>query len=1066
MSKGSMGIVTTSAGRDPLLARAGAPPGRGKQLERFVDLAASLAVDGPGFHLLEAPAGLGKTHLLDAAVDRLAVAGFRCVRAPSEQGQEPYRTAVRLLGELGVSAGDLLGGRRAIENLLSDRAQADLDGLLGRLAQAALDATRTHPTVVVLDDFHWIDPASAGLVDALIKELAAAVPPPPVLLALAYRPVGSDAPAAALVARVARARRCLTEVLEPLDGAALFEAVEQLVPVTPSPTYQAMVQRASNGNPLRIRAAVEILRRRGVPPGIRPDDRRAQGTIDTWSPSTDPVVSWIDGLDQPAQHLLGAVAILAAEFTAAEAAAVSGEAGRQVDDALDAGHAAGLVATDGTLYWFTHAVVRDELVHRLPVSRRARARQRAVAWERSRAAVDPAASARAAEHILLSGGSESPSDGGHVEILVAASEWAFGTGAWAAAARYAEAAIDAARRAGVDPATMADLELRAAEAHHFNHDLGATRRRAGALVAADLTGFDDATRSRIVRLAVRAEMMASIQMGGGTIDVSALVDFVAATTDDRERAQALQLLAECDLAGNHLDEALVHAREGLRHALRSGDQRTIGLAYASVGFTHLTRSDLGRAEDAYQQMHRSAAAAGDGWLLSEALSRLPFVSLVMGDLDETEQRSIRAADAAVTHRQYVSECLAACTRTSAALFRGDLAATEHHGRRARAVMHRSGYLGALQHFYPAWLRSYLLTDDVAGAEALLDQWRADGGAEAPPARRYVELVNGLGGRDRRPGSIPSARLPTQFRVGYAALQLGLDLQAGDTANLVPLLELIEEGADLGLVFAMNWPVCLFRVLGDGHLALGAPGRAADYYRLAVERCGRARARTELAFALAGLATIDHRAVSDDERRRAGSEAYQLASRLGLAGLVAPAALATQQAIDLDAHAADPRYRVVLVTDIVGSTPLSVEFGDRAYHEVVMHHHRLVRAALADHGGVEFSEGGDSLFAWFVDQARAVACAADVQARMAAARLAGTGCHVKIGLAGGVPFVDGGRPYGAVVNLAARICSVAAAGQVLVSEPLAAAAPGGLVARSIGPVELKGFPGQRPLFAVV
>ncbi len=1009
---------------------------------------------------------MGKTHLLEAAVDRLAGAGYRCVRAPSEQGQEPYRTAVRLLGDLGVSSGDLLGGRRAIENLMSDRAQADLDGLLGRLAQAALDAIGSHPTVIVLDDLHWIDPASAGLVDALIKEAAVAVSPPPVLLALAYRPIGPGVAASGLVTQVAGERRCVTEVLEPLDGAALFEAIEQLVPATPSPTYQAMVQRASNGNPLRIRAAVEILRRRGVPPGVGPDDRRAQGTIDTWAPSADPVTSWIDGLGGPAQHVLGAVAILAAEFTAVEATAVSGEAGPQVDDALDAGHAAGLVATDGTLYWFTHAVIRDELAHRLPVSRRARARRRAVAWERSRATADPAAWARAAEHLLLSGGSESPSDGGHVEILAAAAEWAFGTGAWAAAARYAEAAIDAARRAGADPATMADLELRAAEAHHFNHDLGATRRRVGALAAVDLSAFDDATRSRIVRLAVRAEMMASIQMGGGDIDVSALVDFVAATTDDRERAQALQLLAECDLAGNHLDEALVHARDGLAHALRSGDQRTIGLAYASVGFTHLTRSDLGRAEDAYQRMQGSAAAAGDGWLLSESLARLPFISLVVGDLDETEQRSIRAADAAVTHRQYVSECLATCTRASAALLRGDLAATEHHSRRARAVMHRSGYLGALQHFYPAWLRSFLLTDDLAGAEALLDQWRADGGAEAPPARRYVELVSGPGGRDRRPGSIPSARLPTQFRVGYAALQIGLDLRAGDNANLVALLDLVEEGVDLGLVFAMNWPVCLFRVLGDGHLALGAPARAAGYYRLAAERCRRVRARTELAFALAGLATIDDRSVSDDERRRAASEAYQLASRLGLAGLAAPAALATHQAIDLEAHAADPGYRVVLVTDIVGSTPLSVEFGDRAYHHVVMHHHRLVRAALADHEGVEFSEGGDSLFAWFADPARAVACAADVQARMAAARLAGAGCHVRIGLAGGVPFVDNGRPYGAVVNLAARICSAAGADQVLVSEPLAAAAPGGLVARSIGPVELKGFPGRRPLFAVV
>ena len=131
----------------------------------------------------------------------------------------------------------------------------------------------------------------------------------------------------------------------------------------------------------------------------------------------------------------------------------------------------------------------------------------------------------------------------------------------------------------------------------------------------------------------------------------------------------------------------------------------------------------------------------------------------------------------------------------------------------------------------------------------------------------------------------------------------------------------------------------------------------------------------------------------------------------------------------------------------------------------MHHHRLVRAALADHGGVEFSEGGDSLLAWFPDQAEAVACAADIQVRMADAWRRGTGCDLRIGLADGVPFVDNGRPYGAVISLAARICSVAGADQVLATQPLAAAAPEGLVTRAVGAVRLRGFPGSRPLFAV-
>src|SRR5207244_4423310 len=134
---------------------------------------------------------------------------------------------------------------------------------------------------------------------------------------------------------------------------------------------------------------------------------------------------WVDNLAPDAQRTLGAGAILATEFTVAELMGAAATEGPAAEDALDAAHQLGLVETDGMLYWFTHALVREELQHRLPASERARVHQRCVELESARAGADVTAWARAAEHILLSEGAvaeradERPG-GRRAEILEAA----------------------------------------------------------------------------------------------------------------------------------------------------------------------------------------------------------------------------------------------------------------------------------------------------------------------------------------------------------------------------------------------------------------------------------------------------------------------------------------------------------------------------------------------------------------------------------------------------------------------------------------------------------------------
>jgi class 3 adenylate cyclase len=67
----------------------------------------------------------------------------------------------------------------------------------------------------------------------------------------------------------------------------------------------------------------------------------------------------------------------------------------------------------------------------------------------------------------------------------------------------------------------------------------------------------------------------------------------------------------------------------------------------------------------------------------------------------------------------------------------------------------------------------------------------------------------------------------------------------------------------------------------------------------------------------------------------------------------------------------------LFTDIEGSTPLAERLGDR-YGQLLVDHRSLVRAAVAEAGGVEVDCRADEFFAAFADAAEAVKAALAAQ----------------------------------------------------------------------------------------
>jgi predicted ATPase/class 3 adenylate cyclase/DNA-binding CsgD family transcriptional regulator len=123
----------------------------------------------------------------------------------------------------------------------------------------------------------------------------------------------------------------------------------------------------------------------------------------------------------------------------------------------------------------------------------------------------------------------------------------------------------------------------------------------------------------------------------------------------------------------------------------------------------------------------------------------------------------------------------------------------------------------------------------------------------------------------------------------------------------------------------------------------------------------------------------------------------------------------------------------LFSDIEGSTGL-VKTLREGYPQVLAEHRRLVRAALAGHGGHEVDTQGDAFFAVFGAAKQAVLCALEVQRSLTAHDWpAGTQVRVRMGIHTGHAVPADGAYTGLAVHRAARICAVARGGQVLISQ---------------------------------
>jgi class 3 adenylate cyclase len=157
---------------------------------------------------------------------------------------------------------------------------------------------------------------------------------------------------------------------------------------------------------------------------------------------------------------------------------------------------------------------------------------------------------------------------------------------------------------------------------------------------------------------------------------------------------------------------------------------------------------------------------------------------------------------------------------------------------------------------------------------------------------------------------------------------------------------------------------------------------------------------------------------------------------------------------------------VMFTDLSDSTGLAESMGDEEWSQVLANHRSIVRDCLRKHGGEEIGTQGDGFLVRYESPADAVAGAVAIQ-RAHDKRRQGRQYvpDVRVGIHAGDTVHDDGDLIGQVVNIAARVTSVATPGQILVTEQVADRLDPGVDLEDCGLHELRGVSRPRHLLAV-
>ncbi|SEH67918.1 ATP-, maltotriose-and DNA-dependent transcriptional regulator MalT [Mycolicibacterium rutilum] len=505
------------------------------------------AADGPSALLIEGEAGIGKTTLWLAAVEKAQQAGFRVLstRAAAAESVLAYTALADLLDEVDAGAWAELPTPQllAVDQVLL-RAETDVVTDQRAVAAAFLSVVERlaeqGPVLLAVDDLQWLDPSSMHVVAFAARRLTG----PAGLLATVRTEAGDGAGAAWL--QLPRPEAVNRIRLRPLNVSDLHAAVSSRLRRPFSRPAIGRIHQVSGGNPFY---AIEL---------ARAIDEHASG-IDTALPRTltDVVRTRLGSLEPEVHDALLAASCLAAPTVELVSSATQSDDDDLVD-LLETAESKGIIAIDGNRIQFAHPLLARGVYTQAPPGRR-----RSMHRRLAEIVDEPELRAR---HLALAATS---GDEVTLKALDMAAESARVRGAPAAAAELLDLAI------GLGGDTP-DRRLLSA-LHHF--DAGDQERAAavleeaiGQLPSGDLRA-EALTRLAVVRLYNEGFFEAA----------RVLREALDEVRDNRPlRVQALITLAYARFHGNTLADALATAEEAAADAEQLDNPHLLSMALGMV----------------------------------------------------------------------------------------------------------------------------------------------------------------------------------------------------------------------------------------------------------------------------------------------------------------------------------------------------------------------------------------------------------------------------------------------------------------------------------------------------
>jgi class 3 adenylate cyclase len=173
---------------------------------------------------------------------------------------------------------------------------------------------------------------------------------------------------------------------------------------------------------------------------------------------------------------------------------------------------------------------------------------------------------------------------------------------------------------------------------------------------------------------------------------------------------------------------------------------------------------------------------------------------------------------------------------------------------------------------------------------------------------------------------------------------------------------------------------------------------------------------------------------------------------------------------LDERALPTGFLTMLMTDVEGSTGLVAQLRER-YQDLIVAVRDLQRECVVSAQGALVTSRADDLFAVFPHPVDALEAAIDIHRRFEHRTWADVETvRVRIGIHSGYPTLSHDDYIGMAVHLAARTCSAAHGGQILVSGDtklaLTGQMPEGVQLRTLGSYRLRGIPEETSLYQVL